>query len=48
MVELFAITVTDLKLFIKIVDAIGTGAGNQNNIINMKSQNNNNNNNRRL
>ena len=28
-VELFAITVTDLKLFIKIVDAIG--AGNQNN-----------------
>ena len=28
-IELFAITVTDLKLFIKIVDAIG--AGNQNN-----------------
>ena len=45
-VELFAITVA-VKLFIKIVDAIGTGAGNQNNIINMKSQNNNNNNNNR-
>ena len=45
-VELFAITVADLKLFIKIVDIIGTGADNQNNIINMKSQNNNNNNRR--